>query len=99
MDRQCARPGCSEPAVATISYSYGRRIVWLAPLTAERQPSDHDLCGRHALRLAVPRGWALEDLRAPRALDRSERPERADRLDRGDRAERAGRAEPTTLAG
>jgi len=74
MDRQCARPGCREQAVATLSYHYGRRTVWLAPLTPERVPSDHDLCSRHAVRLGVPRGWSLEDLRAHPA-DRARAPE------------------------
>ena len=51
--------------MATLSYHYGRRTVWIGPLTAERVPSDHDHCRRHTARLGVPKGWALEDLRTP----------------------------------
>jgi hypothetical protein len=65
MDRHCARPGCSGPAVASLSYDYGRRRVWLDHVADERVPAVYDLCGRHADPLTVPRGWELEDRRTP----------------------------------
>ena len=73
MTRTCARPGCSQPAVATLSYDYEGQRVWLDPLSPERHPMVHDLCERHSDGLSVPKGWRLEDRRAvlplfPRAL-------------------------------
>ena len=67
MTRSCARPGCSLPAVATLSYDYGDRTVWLEPLHAQSHPANHDLCARHADRLSPPNGWRLEDRRVPLA--------------------------------
>lgn len=65
--RLCSRTGCSERAMVTLSYQYGRAQVWLDDLTAERDPHDYDLCDRHAHRLTVPQGWQLRD-RRPGAL-------------------------------
>jgi hypothetical protein len=67
MTRSCARPGCSLPAVATLSYDYGNRTVWLEALHVEAHPATHDLCPRHANRLSPPNGWPLEDRRVPLA--------------------------------
>ena len=64
MSRTCARPGCSRPAVATLSYDYSARAVWLEPLHLEPHPATHDLCAHHAGRLSPPNGWRLEDRRA-----------------------------------
>ena len=61
MTRQCARPGCSQPAVATLTYDYGGQSAWLDRLSAEPHPMTHDLCPAHAQRLSVPQGWRLED--------------------------------------
>lgn len=63
MHRQCSRPGCAAPAEATLSYQYGRSLVWLEDLASERDPHNYDLCHRHAARLSVPNGWRLEDRR------------------------------------
>lgn len=68
MSRQCSRTGCAAPAHATLTYQYGRSLVWLDDLTAERDPHGYDLCRRHAERLSVPNGWRLEDRRPPRQL-------------------------------
>lgn len=64
MTRQCARPGCSQPAVATLTYDYGGQAAWLDRLSAESHPMTHDLCEAHAERLSVPQGWHMEDRRA-----------------------------------
>ena len=61
--RQCSRTGCSERAVVTLTYHYGRSQVWLDDLTPERDPHAYDLCGRHGERLSVPSGWYLDDRR------------------------------------
>lgn len=63
MQRRCARPGCSEQAVSTLSYDYSKGTVWLEHLTDEGHPMTHDLCSRHADTLSVPRGWVLQDTR------------------------------------
>lgn len=63
MTRQCARPGCSQPAVATLTYDYGGQAAWLERLSSEPHPMTHDLCEVHAERLLVPQGWVLEDRR------------------------------------
>ena len=63
MTRQCARPGCSQPAVATLTYDYRSQAAWLDRLALEAHPMTHDLCDTHAERLSVPQGWWLEDRR------------------------------------
>ena len=61
MTRTCARPGCGEPATATLAYQYATSTVWLSPVSAEADPSTYDLCRRHSSGLTVPRGWRLQD--------------------------------------
>ena len=68
MQRQCSRPGCAEPATATLTYQYGRALVWLDDLADERDPHAYDLCVRHTARLSVPNGWRLEDRRSSKVL-------------------------------
>jgi Protein of unknown function (DUF3499) len=63
MTRQCARPGCSQPAVATLTYDYGSQAAWLDRLSPEPHPMTHDLCDTHAHRMSVPQGWRLENRR------------------------------------
>lgn len=65
MRRSCARPGCHEAATTTLSYDYAQGTVWLDHLADEPHPMTHDLCGRHADTLSVPRGWVLRDDRVP----------------------------------
>ena len=60
--RLCARPGCSEPAVATLVFQYARRIAWIEDLR-EPEPATMDLCQLHADRQGAPRGWTGEDRR------------------------------------
>jgi hypothetical protein len=74
MTRQCARPGCGEPAAATLSYQYSASTVWLDDVAAEPHPSTYDLCRRHAGAMTVPNGWRLDDRRAsaaPLLVDRA----------------------------
>ena len=61
--RQCSRSGCAEDAAVTLTYQYGRALVWLDDLTFDREPHAYDLCERHGARLSVPNGWRLEDRR------------------------------------
>jgi hypothetical protein len=64
MSRHCARPGCGEPAAATLAYDYATQLATLGRLSPEPHPMTHDLCDDHAARTSVPRGWFLEDRRA-----------------------------------
>jgi len=75
MTRQCARPGCGEPAIATLSYHYAARAVWLDDVHDEPDPSTYDLCRRHAAGMTVPNGWRFDDRRG--ALDAAYSAERA----------------------
>jgi Protein of unknown function (DUF3499) len=61
--RSCARPACSQPAAATLSYDYDARSAWIDLLDDEAHPMRHDLCGPHADQLSVPVGWDLDDRR------------------------------------
>ena len=66
--RLCSRPGCAEPASATLTYQYERGSVWIDALLGEREPHTYDLCERHAGRVSVPRGWRLDDRRGLAAV-------------------------------
>ena len=63
MARHCSRSTCSQPAAVTLTYQYGRALVWLDDLAVERDPHAYDLCLRHSQRFVVPTGWRLEDRR------------------------------------
>jgi hypothetical protein len=51
-----------------LTYQYGRALVWLDDLVAERDPHAYDLCERHARRLSVPNGWRVDDRRSGRLV-------------------------------
>lgn len=63
VSRLCARPGCSSPASATMSYGYASRTVWVDDLAPEADPNAYDLCPVHADRQSVPQGWNRTDRR------------------------------------
>jgi hypothetical protein len=72
MDRHCAKPGCADVAVASLSYDYAARTAWIDDLPDEvgRGPAlahAHALCARHADVLTVPHGWRRDDRRGPAA--------------------------------
>ncbi len=69
--RLCARPGCGQPAAATLSFQYASSTVWLDDL-GPKEPSTIDLCGHHADRLAAPKGWTGHDRRAETLRERAE---------------------------
>jgi hypothetical protein len=64
MKRACVRPGCDRPAVATMSYDYAGRSVWISAIDDEPNPHTYGLCSPCAERLSAPRGWTLTDSRA-----------------------------------
>lgn len=63
MRRHCDRPGCCDPAAATLGYDQRTQTVWLDDVAGEAHPATYDLCHRHADALSVPRGWHLRDRR------------------------------------
>lgn len=69
--RFCARPTCSRHAVATMSYNQASRVVFLGPLSAERDPSLYDLCRFHVDRLTPPTGWTVDRARPTVVVEES----------------------------
>jgi len=69
--RRCSRTGCTDPAVATLTYVYADSTAVVGPLATQAEPHTYDLCIRHAHSLTVPRGWevvrAEGELVAPQA--------------------------------
>jgi len=61
--RQCARFGCSAPAVATFTFDSGARTVWL-DIPAAGAARAGELCERHARALQPPRAWQVVDRRS-----------------------------------
>ncbi|MDT7748647.1 MAG: hypothetical protein QOD96_2309 [Pseudonocardiales bacterium] len=55
--RGCSRSGCTELAVATLTYVYAESTAVVGPLATQAEPHSYDLCAAHAKRLTVPRGW------------------------------------------
>jgi hypothetical protein len=55
--RGCSRPACKQAALHTLTYVYRDSTAVLGPLAAYVEPHCYDLCGAHADRLTVPRGW------------------------------------------
>jgi hypothetical protein len=63
MMRHCAKSGCRAEAVATSSFNYPLKQIWIAHLTFDPEPGAIDLCEDHADRFVAPIGWTLNDLR------------------------------------
>lgn len=59
LPRQCCRPGCSRAAVATLTFVYAESTAVIGPLATSDEPHSWDLCGDHAARITVPRGWQM----------------------------------------
>ena len=57
--RRCSRAGCSQSAVATLTYVYGDSTAVVGPLATRAEPHCYDLCRAHASALSVPRGWEV----------------------------------------
>ena len=63
MARKCSRQLCRETPTITLTYQYGRAIVWIDDLAEDTDPHAYDLCERHGKRIPPPSGWRLEDRR------------------------------------
>ncbi|MGW0044092.1 DUF3499 domain-containing protein [Rhodococcus sp. NPDC003348] len=57
--RRCCRPGCKNPAVATLTYVYSDSTAVVGPLATVDEPHSWDLCESHASRITAPKGWEL----------------------------------------
>lgn len=57
--RRCSRTGCTELAVATLTYVYADSTAVVGPLATQAEPHSYDLCIRHAHGLTAPRGWEV----------------------------------------
>jgi hypothetical protein len=57
--RRCCRPGCKNPAVATLTYVYSDSTAVVGPLATVDEPHSWDLCEAHASRITAPKGWEL----------------------------------------
>ncbi|KAB1504176.1 DUF3499 domain-containing protein [Corynebacterium sp. 320] len=57
--RQCSRPGCCTPAIATLEFNYASQMAIIGPLIAVPNPHRWDLCEEHARRTTAPHGWQL----------------------------------------
>jgi hypothetical protein len=55
--RRCSKTGCTNPAVATLTFVYADSTAVVGPLATYSEPHSYDLCEQHALRLTAPRGW------------------------------------------
>jgi hypothetical protein len=62
--RLCSRLTCKQVALFTLTYVYRDSTAVLGPLAAYVEPHCYDLCGAHADRLTVPRGWDVVRLPA-----------------------------------
>ena len=57
--RLCSKPGCSRPAVASLTYDYADATAVLGPLSTYAQPNAYDMCEDHANRFNPPQDWQL----------------------------------------
>ncbi len=68
--RLCRKIGCAEEAVATCTFNYTDRQVWIGHLTFEREPGSYDLCEHHSEGFVAPLGWEITDLRVLQPVER-----------------------------
>ncbi|WP_460466632.1 DUF3499 domain-containing protein [Calidifontibacter terrae] len=91
LKRRCARAGCGQGAVATLTYVHADQTVVVGPLATYAEPHAYDLCAQHASRLTAPRGWDIVKL----PIDYSEpQPTQDDLLALADAVRAAGRPAP-----
>ena len=58
-DRRCAKPLCSQAAVATVTLDYEGSTMAVGPLAPDCAGEGYDLCESHAGRLTPAQGWQL----------------------------------------
>ena len=57
--RRCSRNGCTNPAVATLTFAYADSTAVVGPLATAAEPHSYDLCSVHAQGLTAPKGWEV----------------------------------------
>ena len=57
--RRCSRNGCTNPAVATLTFAYADSTAVVGPLATAVEPHSYDLCSVHAQGLTAPKGWEV----------------------------------------
>lgn len=57
--RRCSRSGCTNPAVATLTFAYADSTAVVGPLATLAEPHSYDLCSAHAQGLTAPKGWEV----------------------------------------
>ena len=57
--RRCSRPGCGQPALATLTYAYAESTAVVGPLTSQPDPHSWDLCQKHSEKITAPVGWEI----------------------------------------
>jgi hypothetical protein len=63
VERPCARPDCSAPGTASLTFAYTTREAWIGVLDDDPRTQSYDLCARHVDRVRPPLGWQLRDER------------------------------------
>jgi hypothetical protein len=63
VERPCARPDCSAPGTASLTFAYPTRQAWIGVLADDPRAQSYDLCARHVARVRPPLGWQLRDER------------------------------------
>lgn len=63
MIRSCEKLGCHEPAEVAYGIDRIACVVWLENFDADDVRHLNALCGEHAARLTLPRGWTFDDRR------------------------------------
>ncbi len=61
VERPCARPDCSAPGTASLTFAYSMRQAWIGALDDDPRTPSYDLCARHVERVRPPLGWQLRD--------------------------------------
>lgn len=63
VNRSCEKLGCNEPAEVAFGIDRAACVVWLETYDSEEPRHLNRLCGDHAARLTLPRGWTFDDRR------------------------------------
>jgi len=63
VNRSCEKLGCNEPAEVAFGIDRTACVVWLETYDADEPRHLNRLCGDHAARLTLPRGWTFDDRR------------------------------------
>lgn len=100
--RRCLRTGCTNPAVATLTFAYADSTAVVGPLATAAEPHSYDLCADHAAGLTAPRGWEVfrpQDGFGDASPNSDDLEALANAVREAGRAERIGDAPPPVTTG